>query len=461
MPGKLQMAETPNNTDAPGVDERAARIATWVERTCGGRIVRIERQARWRPIYFIDVEREGETLSLVARCARADMPMLFPLHHEMTLQHQLHEHGIPVPRVIGWCEDPECYVMERVPGVGDLEGLDAEARHDVLREYIRMLAQMHALPTAAFKQAGIVHADRPEEAHLVGQRGFEQLYRDNKKRPDPFVEFCLGWLRRHPLARSTRESVVAWDSGQFHQDGGKLVALMDVELGHVGDPMMDLAGLRMRETILGFGDLARLYAYYTEVSGHQVDLEAVRFHHIFFALSNPLSNNPAMAEPPAESDYMVNLQWTNETTRFALEAIAEAELVELPEIALPEIEDVPTAVPFAHLARLLGRVRVDDSLLQLELRGAFRLTRHLARWDEIGRAIVAANLDDIEALTGTRPDSWHQGDAALETFVVADEGRHDHELIALFNRRLQRAQALNGPAGSAIARHHRIQPIGI
>jgi aminoglycoside phosphotransferase (APT) family kinase protein len=455
------MAAAPGLNSASKADERAARISAWVERSCGGRIVRIERQARWRPIYFIDVEREGETLSLVARCARADMPMLFPLHHEMTIQHQLHEHGIPVPRVIGWCEDPECYVMERVSGVGDLAGLDAAARGNVLREYIRMLAKMHGLPTAAFKQGGVVHADRPEEAHLVGQRGFEKLYRDNKKRPDPFVEFCLGWLRRHPLVRSTRESVVAWDSGQFHQEDGQLVALMDVELGHIGDPMMDLAGLRMRETILGFGDLAELYAFYTEVSGHEVDLEAVRFHHIFFALSNPLSNNPAMAEPPVGSDYMVNLQWTNETTRFALEAIAEAERVELPEIALPEVEDVPTAVPFAHLARLLGRVHVEDSLLQLELRGAFRLARHLARCDQIGRAIVAANLDDIEALTGTRPASWHEGDAALEAFVVADEGRHDRELIALFNRRLQRAQALNGPEGSAIARHHRIQPIGI
>lgn len=455
------MTEALNDSPLLEVDTRAVRIIAWVECNFGGQVVQIERQARWRPIYFIDVEREGERFSLVARCARTDMPMLFSLHHEMTIQHQLCEHGIPGPRVIGWCDDPECYVMERVAGIGDFAGLDAQARENVLHEYIRVLARMHALPTEAFKQAGVFHAERAEEAHLAGQRGFEKLYRANKKRPDPFLEFCLGWLRRHLIARPTRESVVVWDSGQFHQEDGRLVAVMDVELGHVGDPMMDLAGLRMRETILGFGDLAKLYAYYTEVSGHDVDLEAIRFHHIFFALSNSLSNNSALAEPPVGSDYMVNLQWTNETTRFALEAIAEAERIDLPEIALPEAEDMPTAVPFAHLARLLGRVSVDDPMLQLELRGAFRLARHLARWDEIGRAIVESNLDDIEALTGTRPANGREGDAALEAFVVSDEGRHDRELVALFNRRLQRAQALNGPAGSAIARHNRIQPIGI
>jgi hypothetical protein len=45
----------------------------------------------------------------------------------------------------------------------------------------------------------------------------------------------------------------------------------------------------------------------------------------------------------------------------------------------------------------------------------------------------------------------------LEDFVLADDGTHDLALIHLFNRKLQRAQALNGPAGSAMARHNPIQ----
>jgi hypothetical protein len=46
----------------------------------------------------------------------------------------------------------------------------------------------------------------------------------------------------------------------------------------------------------------------------------------------------------------------------------------------------------------------------------------------------------------------------LESFVLADEGRHDPELVVLFNRRCQRYKALMGPVGSAMARHHRMQP---
>lgn len=46
----------------------------------------------------------------------------------------------------------------------------------------------------------------------------------------------------------------------------------------------------------------------------------------------------------------------------------------------------------------------------------------------------------------------------LESFVLADEGRHDPELVVLFNRRWRRYKALMGPVGSAIAKHHRMQP---
>jgi hypothetical protein len=48
----------------------------------------------------------------------------------------------------------------------------------------------------------------------------------------------------------------------------------------------------------------------------------------------------------------------------------------------------------------------------------------------------------------------------LERFVLADaaEGRYDVELLRLFHRRNLRAQMLNGPAGSAMARHLPTQP---
>ena len=97
--------------------------------------------------------------------------------------------------------------------------------------------------------------------------------------------------------------------------------------------------------------------------------------------------------------------------------------------------------------------------MRYKSRIAFRLARHLARFDEIGDAVVDANLDDLHRLLGHRPDSWRDGEAELERFVLADaaEGRHDEELVVLFHRLHLRAQMLLGPAGSAMARHLPIQ----
>ena len=70
--------------------------------------------------------------------------------------------------------------------------------------------------------------------------------------------------------------------------------------------------------------------------------------------------------------------------------------------------------------------------------------------------VVAADLDDIAKLTGRRPDSWTEGEAGLERFVLADDGTNDQNLIRLFHRRLHRARILAGPAGSWITRHREV-----
>jgi hypothetical protein len=71
--------------------------------------------------------------------------------------------------------------------------------------------------------------------------------------------------------------------------------------------------------------------------------------------------------------------------------------------------------------------------------------------------MLTANLEDIENLVGTRPKDWQDAEVLLEQFILNDDGKHDLELVQLFNRRLQRAQSLNGPPGSAMAQHHPIQ----
>ena len=112
-----------------------------------------------------------------------------------------------------------------------------------------------------------------------------------------------------------------------------------------------------------------------------------------------------------------------------------------------------------HMVRALRNISTDDRFVQHELRTLFRLARHLQRRDEIGDAVAEADLDDLETLLGTRPDTWREGEAKLEAFVLDDTtGGHDEALVRLFHARNLRAHMLLGPAGSAMTHHHTIQP---
>jgi hypothetical protein len=126
---------------------------------------------------------------------------------------------------------------------------------------------------------------------------------------------------------------------------------------------------------------------------------------------------------------------------------------------MPAPRESRATVALEHLVRGLSTTEIDDEYLRYKVRTMFRLARHAARTDEIGDAVSAADLDDLRPILGYRPDSWLQGEAELERFVLADAdtGTYDEALVPLFHKRNLRAQMLLGPAGSAMARHLPIQ----
>jgi aminoglycoside phosphotransferase (APT) family kinase protein len=447
-------ASTADNAD------RIAAITRWLEQNVGGTVTSIVPQPRWRPVWFAEVERDGEMLDLCVRGERADTVLCWPLNHEMRFQKLLQDAGIKVPNVYGWIEDPCAFVMDRVPGSPNFAGSTDAERDTVVDEYVQELARLHALDLVPFVEAGIDRADEPEHSALIGVERMEhRMYRAQKCRPDPFLEWGLSWFHRHPPQSHGRESAVVWDSGQFHQHNGHLAAILDVEFGHIGDPMMDLAGWRMRDSVIGFGNFTKIYDRYSELTGSPVDLEAIKIHHIAFTLSNQMGFSYALRNPPPAADYTTNLQWCNETNIYATEAIAEYLDVELPVAEVPDVDKTQVDAAHEHLVRILMTTPVQEPYSRYRLRIAFRLARHLRRYTEIGREIEEQDIDDLGRLLGRRPDSWLEGEAELERFVIADarEGRYDDQLLPMFHKRNLRAQMLNGPAGSTMTQHIPIQ----
>jgi aminoglycoside phosphotransferase (APT) family kinase protein len=439
-------------------DPDAAVIEAWLRAHLGATAVTVARQGRWRPAWRADADTPGGTQRLMVRGERSDVPLIFPLRHEMAFQRVLQDHGIPVSPVHGWIDGLSAYVMDRIDGRPDFTESTEAQRDAAMRDYMAILARIHRLPVAPFAAAGITRAAQPSRSGDIGMQTYERTYRAGKRRPDPFLEFALAWLTRHPTDSRGRESAIVWDSGQFHQADGRILAVLDLEIAHVGDPLMDLAAFRMRDTVLHFGDFPTLYSHYEAAGGFPVDIDAVQRHHIAFTLTNQLSFHAALAAPTPDSDYMTNLHWCSETNLHAVEALAEFHGYELEPPAEPDATDSPYAVAHEHLVQTLRAVSTDDEFVRYKIRTAFRLARHLQRADEVGGQLLDADLADTAALLGHRAKTWEESEALLEDYVRRDDGRHDEALVALFYRRFMRLKTSLGPRGSAMSRHHVVQP---
>jgi aminoglycoside phosphotransferase (APT) family kinase protein len=247
----LTEAEAQSRSD---LDASWQRAFDWIERELGARIVSFERQARWRPAFFLELEREGEggargeTLSIYLRGERGELDHgVYPLEHESRVLQVLESEGLPVPHVYGFCPDPQAIVMDKSPGRANLATATDEAeRVSVLSHYMDLLADLHAIDPKRFEEIGV---ERPRGAQALGFGDFdrwEKSYRDAKLRPEPIIEFVTGWLRRNVPQDREEVACLAVDSGQFLFEDGRVTAMLDLELACLGDPAADLAGMRGR-----------------------------------------------------------------------------------------------------------------------------------------------------------------------------------------------------------------------
>ena len=175
------------------------RAFDWIEKELGGRIVAFERQARWRPAFFLEVERGGEKLSIYLRGERGELDHgVYPLEHESRVLQVLESEGIPVPHVYGFCPDPAGIVMDQMPGRANLATADDEQeRVSVLNHYMDILADFHAIDPKRFEELGIERPGGDESLGFMDLDRWEKTWRVTKKRPEPMIEFTLGWLRRN------------------------------------------------------------------------------------------------------------------------------------------------------------------------------------------------------------------------------------------------------------------------
>lgn len=468
---------------AMGHPTGAAALIEWVEAHFGGRVVRVERLPRWRVGWFLDVvvghdagasTDPATTLELYARGARGpDFPSPYDLEHERRVHDLLEDHGFPVPHVHGIIEVDAMpvMVMDRVRGVQGLQAEPDEAtRRRLMLECVDLMARMHRIGLDELRARGFEVPASPGETVWSGAIArLEEHYLASVHPRDPVIDFLRGWLRRNTPAGRDRPAFVTWDAAQFLHADGRLTALIDFELAHVGDPYMDLAPLRSRDTMELFGDLSGAFARYEAAVGEPVDLDVVRYFEIAQLTATLMLQRPVLLAPDAGSDLVTHIVWYVESARYALDVLAELLGEPLETIAPVDVAPRENAVAHAHLVRSLHaatrpRAGVDprdpgEVMRRWQARCDYRLARHLARVDEAGAAITRAELADAAEVVGRVVRDRADADDALVALVAREDPALERTLLHYCNRRMQRASALLGPPDAQLVQHVPLQPL--
>jgi aminoglycoside phosphotransferase (APT) family kinase protein len=438
--------------DATQLTPAEERIVAWLRREFGAEIEHFSRQLRWRAGWEAHVRTPLGLRRLYVRGSKGSNyfgPVT--LQQEAALHGILERYGIPVPHVHGMIDDPVAIVMDHLPGQINLSTAASDsARASIRAQYVAALARMHAIPTREFAAIGMPIPSGAERVALNLYAPCEKIYRERMgDRPFALMDFMWRWLTRNVPRHRIRSAFITADSGQFLFEDERLIGLIDLEVGYVGDPIAEFAGLRLRDSTEPLGDIAALADQYQLLTGDSIDKRSIEYHTAGFTAVNGFLLWPLAFRPVAEQDYIAYLSFAVGTCRWGMDAIAEHMGVDLGEVATAGSAPLAFAAASAHLVGSVSRLPVDGDVANYQRERASCLARYLERWNEYGANILAANLEDASELLGRRQNDAAAAEEALVRYVRDASPDQDARLATYFHRWLHRQDFLLRDCGTS------------
>ncbi|HLM96807.1 MAG TPA: phosphotransferase family protein [Acidimicrobiales bacterium] len=447
-------------------------LVSWVEEVGGGRLIAADRKpggAR-KEAWYVDLERpDGIVLQLFLRYDRSDPALTkdpWTLHREATVYVALQDGPVPVPRVLGVHPVHQAMLSERVAGENWFSRIaDPVEQEETARDFMVKLAALHALDPAALDLPAFppvktvtdaVHAELDEWERVLVERGGTV---------DPALAFSLRWLRRNVPDYDGPPVLVQGDTGpgNFMYMGGRVTAVVDWELAHLGDPMDDIAWLSLRATQEPFTDFPTRLREYEALSGNPIDQTRVHYYQVMAETKlQVMGHRPAGGGGDGSGDggggdvgngFIYGMLHR----RLWLEALAAATGLELTPAEEPRARERRDHdwMYDAVLSQLRDVIvpRTPDPLAAQRGKGIARLIKYLAQIDTYGDAYEAYELDDLEVLLGRQPESIAAGRAVAADAVGAG-AVSEEDYMRLLWRRVARETKLARPSMGALADRH-------
>ena len=332
---------------------------------------------------------------------------------EFAVLRAVEPHGLPVPAVL-WLETQPSslgrpyLVMERAPGA-PLGRADAATRRAVAEQLGRALARLHALPLDGL---GLDLPRPPDGAAAAREelRRWADRYRSARLSPVPLLGALVAWLEAN-APDGDAPVVLLWGDPGPHNvlvAEGRVSALLDWELTHLGHPLDDLGAAVW--ACDGSLDPALVVEAYESEGGVRVHGPTLRWFECLACVSRSvmlLDGNRAYAEGRTIRPAMAGLGL--ELLASCLERAARA-------AGWPEAAEVAAPAPgapaglrpsAAEMAHGVGRFLSDEVLDGLDDRALRQ-----------GVKVAAALLETV-ALR-----------AAIEPAVQAERERAERSLLA-------------------------------
>lgn len=227
-------------------------------------------------------------------------------------------HGrAPVPEAIALVADASVlgkpfFVMERIDGGAAASPFQADPygahRETIARQFFAHLGAIARVDPYDTEMPGVVDTPDPERCWARELDYWAGVIAADALEPQPIVEAAIRRLRANPPPPPKRLSVIHGDyrSGNFLHDGaGKILAILDWEMAHIGDALEDLAWAldplwsHGSDMALGAISHAEAIAAWEQASGLTFDPVAFRWWSLFASVKGMaiwLSSSRAFAD---------------------------------------------------------------------------------------------------------------------------------------------------------------------
>lgn len=291
------MAGFPSNDLAEALGAYLSRI--------GGRPTRIENLARIsggasRETYRFDAVTPDGRQGLIVRRDPPGSLIDTDRRLEFMAIRSFEGRGVAAPKALAL--EPEgaelgrpFFIMERIEGgaPGSPFAADPYGPHaaEIGEQFFTIMGRIAGEPVDGLPICGIADRPAPESCWKRELDYWAGVIDADEDHPQPIVRAAIRRLYRHPPPPAAKLAVVHGDyrTGNFLHDGaGRIIAILDWEMAHLGDPLEDLAWACDplwtpvgEPRVSGMVPVAAAQAIWRRASGLEIDPEAMAWWSLF------------------------------------------------------------------------------------------------------------------------------------------------------------------------------------